>query len=302
MLRKFINGLVFGAGFAISLIVVSMLWGILEVFFSSGKNLAPDVAPLTHEQGADLPKISNSRNRYHGSVGHYKSGFNSRSTSVLKTGNSELFGSITGPEGNAIVGLTLRLGINDNVYSEWVTTDAAGIYRVSVPAGVYRIDGYSLQSRSADKALSGLTDPSLPFSLRGTGEFAVAEGASEHALSLQFINLIKKVPKPRLVTLDELPYLQWVPLANATMYRLSFFKIDPDGSSHRIPFGTGDDIDLDRPSIDLNRYSTFFETGLSYQYHITARDQSGQIIGRTHGSLSQYDFRILPNKSQQSDD
>ena len=144
MLKKFLNGLMFGTGFGIAFSVVVLL--ALTVIFPKFVG-----APITYEKNVTTVPAAPKVARYLGSTGSYAGEFKNDGT--LTGGPGAIVGKAF-VDGKALAGLKLRLALNSSVMSQWATTDTQGEYRVPVPFGEYIVDGFELDHASANQVAS----------------------------------------------------------------------------------------------------------------------------------------------------
>jgi hypothetical protein len=135
---------------------------------------------------------------------------------------SEGPGTIAGKalvDGKPCSGLKLKLALNGKVWSQWAVTNTLGEYKIKVPYGKYRIDGWNLDEQSSDKVLPGkIHHPAGIFAMFES--FSVDEKKNGKGPILYFVNPVKIIqPIGETVLSDDL-ILEWEPYPNAAFYRI----------------------------------------------------------------------------------
>ena len=300
MFKKFLDGLVFGAGFSITFVTIwfvayyFVLPGILESRFSSLTD--EKVNSIIHEDKTSVlksaPPIIES-NRFLGSMGIYSGDFLDNKSGVLASGPGKIIGKVTA-NGEAVTGLKLRLALNGSVMSQWATSDENGQYVVHVPYGEYKIDGYELQHSSANKALPGMIGH--PQMGHASEEFIVSNESYGSGLDFTFVSpVIKTIPRDRF-SISEDVVIKWKPYPGATQYRIQIHeKTDPRG--YNMPeqlFEWQHRPVVSDTSLDLSDfYDTKLQSGHFYTIEIDALDDNMNILSKTARNYSGYDFEII---------
>lgn len=300
MFKKFLDGLVFGAGFSITFVTIwfiayyFVLPGMLESRFNSITD--EKVSSIIHENNTSVlksaPPIIESK-RFLGSMGIYSGDFLDNKSGVLASGPGKIIGKVTA-NGEAVAGLKLRLALNGSVMSQWATSDENGQYFVHVPYGEYKIDGYELQHSSANNVLPGMIGyPRLGHSSQ---KFSVSSDSTGYGLDLQFVSpVIKTIPRNRFSASDNV-VIKWQAYPGATQYRIQIHeKTDPRG--YNMPeqlFEWQHRPVVSDTSLDLSDfYDTKLQSGHFYTIEIDALDDNMNILSKTARNYSGYDFEII---------
>lgn len=284
MFKKFLNGLIFGTGAAIAIIIVGVLYSkFLFESMSGAESFIPEESVLD-----EAPSFKKSTN-FLGSTGSFNGDF-SRNGSVLSGGK----GTITGKaslNGKPLAGLKLRLALNGGVMSQWAVTSVDGMYNVSVPYGDYKIDGYELEHSNASRVLSGKID--TPNHAYESGKFSVSEGDSGRGLPFKFVDPVVKSMSKFKYTAAESVVIQWEPYPAAVEYLVQVYEMkDPYVWSNKTVFDLSDRPRLTKPSLNLEEYDAQLKTGYFYRFHVQAIDDFGKAISETERGRSRYDFEI----------
>jgi hypothetical protein len=286
MVRKFINGLLFGAGFAIAFIIIMVVY--FKFFFESTMN-----SSLNNNESvvSDVPGVPEVGKRFLGSPAIYAGGFLDNKSGVLKSGAGEIKGSVTS-NGKPTQDLKLRLALNGKVMSQWATTNSFGEYAVSVPYGKYKIDGYELDNKSANEVLAGLIDnPTNPHS---SGAFSVTKDKHGVGISFKFIDPILKTTQQATYNLNEPVVISWEPYTGAVNYSLQVYeKSTPhEYLGNNTLFSWSSRPQISETSIDLKDYTQDLKSGNYYSYEIRAIGGKGRQISETSRVHQGYDFKI----------
>ena len=299
MLRKFLDGLAFGAGFGIAFIAIwylvfmLMLPGMLEnrpsrtVFSPDRTERFPTGTPA---QIDSPPAISPSR-RFLGSTGIYDGEFSHDNSGTLASGPGRIVGSVTA-DSQPVPGLKLSLALNGRVMSQWATTDANGRYAIQVPFGEYRIDGYELDQASANTSLPGkIGHPLTPHT---SGNFKVSKDSPGRGPDFRFVSPVTmNMPKNSFPAGEDV-IIGWHPYPGASQYMVQIYEKNS-------PYGfTGNNRLFDwshRPvvsetNINLAEYQVELKPGDFYTVEISAMDDNMNILSRTVNKYRKYDFEI----------
>ena len=211
--------------------------------------------------------------------------------SLLDPGDGRIEGAAY-VNGVPVKGLRLRLVVNGAAYyTEWATTDELGRYVIRVPTGDYAINGFQLDSDSADDLLGGkINDPSVPCDIEPTKVTPERPGTG---FTFRFVDPVALDGVKRRYKLGEEIVFTWAHYPGAAVYRLSMNKrVQRGGSAYWHP------VFLMRPWIletDLTRVS-LAEEGISlspatYQVEIHALNKAGKVISQ---SLKR-EFEVVPD-------
>jgi hypothetical protein len=286
MLKKFLGGLVFGAGFAVAAIIVVVVY--FHFFFTPTFEKTITSSPDANVIGT--PPSIQTQKRFLGSQGIFNGEFK-RSNDVLSAGPGEIVGKVTANE-EPVAGVKLRFALNGNVMSQWATSGADGAYSVSVPYGKYRIDGYELDREAADSVLAGkISLPHNPFSSKA---FVVARDSKGYGPNLGYVDPIElNIPKQKY-SLSENIVIGWAPYPDASQYSIQLYEKSD-------PYEFGDTTTLfdwrNRPKIsgtafDLKENGIKLKAGKFYVVEISAQDKNGGMISQTANSHTGYDFEV----------
>ncbi|MCV6627345.1 MAG: hypothetical protein OIF38_14695 [Cellvibrionaceae bacterium] len=286
MLRKFFNGLLFGAGFAVAFIVILLIY--FKFFFKS-----TIISTIEKNEAAisDVPDVPTLSSKFLGSTAIYTGGFLDNKIGVLSAGPGEIKG-LAKSNGKPVKGLRLRLALNGKVMSQWATTNGYGEYTISVPHGQYVIDGYELDRQSANEVLSGLIySPMHPYS---SGPFIVDATRQGAGINFSFVDPIIKTTSQTSYTLNDPIIISWEPYAGAVAYIFQVYeKSGPHQSlGNTTIFAWSDRPQINDTTIDLKNYTQKLKPGHYYSYEIIAMGEDGRPISESVRAHRAYDFKI----------
>lgn len=286
MFKKFISGLVFGAGFGIAFLLVGItgVYFVLPVVVNNNPQMVSSKTSL--EQNA-IDSLGPPSSQYLGSTGTHSTGFKHEGS--LSPGDSEIIGNVSA-NGEPVSGLKLRLALNGRAYSQWVLSKQSGQYVIKVPPGKYRIDGYEIEKNTADSLLAGLIlHPQAQYS---TATFPVTEGSPGRGIAFKFVSPITKEFNKKY-SLKEDIILDWDDYPDASKYLLQITEKDePYGWSNNRLFDWHERPELVESTINLTEYGIDLNAGKFYTVHISARNQEDKIISETARLYNNYDFEI----------
>jgi len=302
-MKIFFKGLLFGAGFAISFFVIQSIWfywaipaGMQQL--DSGALVldeAGDWVPADDREGeffragptaARLPRT--------GSIpsGSHEARFDAAVAEELEEGPGRLAGRVLA-RGEPVEGLRLRLALNGDQWSPWARTDRDGVYRIGLPPGDYRVDGYRLDDRQfKDELIGTIRSPAMAFS----DEFvSVGVDAPGGGPELVFVEPVSKLPVPDVLSADEPMVLAWEVYAGADSYRLVFFESasDDPGSLMMGMQECGEGVRVDQPFVDLREVDLPFRSDRHYAYTVYAHDAGDSPISRSETEYPRDTFRVL---------
>jgi hypothetical protein len=213
------------------------------------------------------PPIRNDE-RFLGTHGVTSGGFDYDRNSVLAEGPGKLIGRITASG-------------ND------------GRYEISVPYGKYRIDGYTLDSSSADAALPGKVDN--PRNEHDSGVFTVAAGRDGRALDLDFLEPVKKLAPQGEVSAAQPLILSWEPYPGASEYRIQLVEQAERGSpiSQKHLFNWNSQPKTAATSINLSDHGIKLRKGYYYIYQVAALDGTGRELSNSPSAWRHPDFQAV---------
>ena len=284
MLRKFLNGIVFGAGFAVAFIVV------VAVYFQYFFNPSFEHKLNSKSDVVGTPPAVQEQKKYLGSQGIFNGSFK-QSGNVLIGGPGEIVGKVTVND-KPVAGIKLRLALNGSVMSQWATSEAAGIYRVLVPYGEYRIDGYELDGEVADSVLAGkIASPQNPFA---SDTFKVVEDSKGRGLDLRYVDPIEKKITKKIFSVSENVVISWAPYTGAVEYSIQMYeKSDPnDYRGNNTLFDWSKQPKVSGTTFSLKEQGVKLKVGKFYLVEISAYDKERRNISETANRHSGYDFEV----------
>lgn len=300
MLKKFLGGLVFGAGFAIAFLAILAA----TLYFGFPAMVGHEIAALEQSDGCGrihsvgpgaeigAPPAITEADRFLGVSGSYGNGFERGANPVLAAGPGRIVGRVR-VDGMPLEGLKLRLALNGKAMSQWATSGPDGRYEIAVPYGEYRVDGHELNTRSANAVLAGKIDhPRNPFS---GGSFDVTEGAPGDGLTLDFVDpVLVEAPKRKYAPGEDI-VIRWKPYPGATEYAVQLWEQAGDGAyaGRQAVFDWDERPVLHEPAIDLAEYDVELKAGHYYSLDVTARTGPWQQLSRTPLGGRDYDFEVV---------
>lgn len=291
LFRKLLSGIVFGAGFTISMILVLFAFTyISSPSIFRGDTALTDAVPELPRQ-AYAPSIESTDKPFLGTSGSYTSSFNWNGD-VLSSGGGEIVGQAT-LDGEPLKGLKLRLSLNGSIKSQWVETGEEGLYRLSVPYGEYRIDGYDLDHESANTVLAGKID--APSHESSSQEFMVGQDIQGLGINLSFVTPIEKSSNYGVYQKGDSFDVSWEPYPEAESYTVQIYiKESPNGFARGAILPPGDEITTTDTKIDLGSVSDQLIPGFYYNVGVRAYSKYGSAISDTAQNYRGVDFKIEP--------
>lgn len=288
MLKKLLNGLIFGTGFGLAFVIIWIIaiYFVLPKVFES--KFESGIVGNTKKEISTAPSI-NTPTRFLGSPAIHSSGFTNEG--VLSKGPGEIIGNAV-VNGELLVGLKLRLALNGTIMSQWATTDSNGQYIISVPYGKYIIDGFELDQSIANKVLPNkINHPQIPHSSRA---FEVTANSKGRGLNFKFVDpIIKKFEKSKYSVAEDI-ILEWEQYPGASQYSIQIYeKSDPHSWSNNTLFKWSDQPKLTKASIKLNNYDVNLKPGYFYVVEIDARNKGMAILSETARTHTGYDFEVV---------
>lgn len=290
-LNKFLNGLIYGAGFGVALIVVMVIFFMFffepliekQVFSSSeykGTSVSIDSPPALEEE-----------KKFLGSQAIYSGGFMDNKKGVLKEGPGKIVGKLT-VNRKPVAGVKIQLALNGAVLSQWGQSDANGQYAIPVPYGKYKVDGYELDRKTANKFLTGKINH--PQSYHFSSAFEVSEQNAGKGISLEFVDpLIKNIPKKTFSSSDEI-VIGWSAYPGADDYRIQIYeKTEPHSYiGNEVLFKRSSRPRVTKNSINLKKQGVKLKPGHFYVFEIVARNMESGVISETVRMHTGYDIEI----------
>jgi len=282
MSKKFLSGILFGFGFAIAFSIVMLT---LLYFYRDNYECVKKVDAINMNVSVDnKPRFMGTAFRYHG-------GFWGGLTNTIDNGEGKILGKVFG-DGKPIENLKLRLVLNRESFSPWVSTDSNGSYAISVPFGTYTINGYELDIDSANRVLAGLTE--RPQMSGSKSEFIVNSFGAGDGLTLNYVKPIDKYTKGQVFDIQDDIVLTWEAYENASTYRISVFKkANPESTSQDYVIGWPVITDVSSSEINLDKYKDLLKPGNYYEFKVIALDEDGRHISKSISKYKEYDFRIM---------
>lgn len=330
MLNRFLNGLLFGAGFsiplAISLVLVTIfaqqvlpptkvqfvdeIIGDEEISENvEGSTGIPITASDEHSQTDESNPPSSTpatapqkENTFTGSfLGRLKifSGgtdddFSSKNSSkgLISGGPGLIVGQVFANNFPAS-GLKIKLTLNGGISTQWMTTNSEGAYELNLPYGEYRVDGYEIDKETADQVLAGMIDHPQLAPLSGT-IFDVRKGLNSRGPTFRFVSpIIKRVPK-NVYRSGEQVQISWTAYPGAKLYTVQVYEKSKKqtGNSRRELFSRSARPSMTDTFINLNSHDVDLKPGYLYTVEIVARNEKISIVSKTPEPGSGYDFEI----------
>jgi len=289
MIKKFINGIIFGAGFALAFLTFIFI-GIYYIW--------PTIMAKPYEQVENQPNIITSappiytQKKFLGSTGAHSTDFHMDRNNILSSGPGVIKGVVL-VNGNPKKEVKLRLALNGDVLSQWTITNSSGEYVIHVPYGKYSIDGYELDRLVANKVLAGKIDhPRNPHS--GAVQ-DVNKANMGYGLNFNFVDpVIKKTKKQYLVSEEII--LEWEPYPNASDYSVQLFeKKDPNVWSNKTVFPHTNTPVVAEARLNLKTQNIKLKPKFFYVLQVYARDPNGAILSESNREYNGYDF-VIKNK------
>jgi len=290
MLKKLLDGLVFGTGFGIAFVAIWVIAFYFVVPNILGNQFGSGAIGSSEKEVNTVPEISVA-GRYLGSHASYSRGFPREKNEVLTTGPGQIIGSALA-NGKPVKGLRLRLALNGSVMSQWAITNAIGKYQVNVPYGKYAVDGFELDHNTADRYLPNKIIH--PQRAHTKNAFEVSDGNSGNGINFKFVDPIsKKVMKNKYSVVDNV-VLEWEPYPNATEYSVQLYeKTDSQTWKSTSLFDWNDRPTVTDTHINLKEFDVQLESGHFYVYEVSAVDKDRKMLSETHRKHTGYDFEIL---------
>ncbi|WP_105254396.1 fibronectin type III domain-containing protein [Pseudoalteromonas sp. T1lg75] len=291
MLKRLIDGLIFGTGFGVAFVVV---W-VVAIYFVippilEGSFQSSSLDSRTLEETIDQAPPIREPNNFLGSSAIYSGEFPISGYSKLSAGEGIINGTVA-VNGKPLAGLKLRLALNGSAKSQWAITDIKGVYEVRVPYGEYKIDGYEFDYSIVNELLPGKI--SHPEDRNSTSKFWVSETEQGRGLNFRFVDpIIKRLDKSRFSSSDSV-VLKWEQYPNAVKYKIQIFeKVDPDTWKSKSIFDWPARPSTEDTFLDLSKYDVTLKPGHYYGFEVQAENAEGNLISETHRKHQDYDFEI----------
>ena len=296
MFKRFLHGIAFGLGFGLAFVAIWTVWysWVYPALFSEGWISTQSISSeIENSRGSTQvtrpPPISNAA-KFLGSTGRYAGEF--ERTGTLSGGDGIIAGKVTTNEG-AVQGLSVRLALNGSVMSQWATTDSNGVYRISVPTGDYRIDGFDIDYKSANSTLGGkIGSPKNPYQ---SERFSVSDRQPGEGLDLNFIDPIVKTGPFGEVSLAQDIVVTWEPYPGATSYSVQLYesKNKRDVSYKGALYSWSKRPKVHEPRLKINDHGIELKPEKYYFVEIIALDETEQSVSRTPSARGEKDFQTV---------
>lgn len=297
MLKQILHGALFGTGFSVVFVAIYSAWmtwvlpGLLQqATVMQELPQTEQTAAVGHEL-SQAPGIDSTQ-RFLGTSGVYDGDFEPGGE-LLAAGEGEIVGKIRA-SGKGAEGVRLRLALNGSVMSQWAVTDEYGEYRIAVPAGRYRIDGYELDRRHADSVLAGLTGAGWN-SHKGAMAFAVGADKPGEGLNLDYVVPVKTLAPKGEISVEEKIVARWEPYPGAERYRLQLYRGGPGSSPAATEslFTWRQRPEVQRTEFDLGNYRDLLRPGYYYRLEVCAVDKGGRVLAESAGRFGEMDFKLV---------
>lgn len=286
MPKKFLNGLIFGAGFAIALLVVLAvaIYFVLPAMIVNG---------VLVQHGPEMvygPPDVEPTKRFLGTSAVYDGKFSHDRDRELSTGPGRILGTAN-VNGKPLPDFRLRLALNGSVMSQWATTDSNGRYEIGVPYGEYRIDGYEFDRATADAVLTGKIGH--PRNAYSSGTFEVSGEAPGRGLNFKFVDPVKLDISKKIFSADEEVVIGWEPYPGASEYTVQVFeKADPHAvMGEKAVFPWSQLPVAKEPFINLSD-NIELKAGHYYRVEVEALSNGWSAISNTGRRYSGFDFEV----------
>jgi hypothetical protein len=259
--------------------------GLPSISWPSGPRSEPAETVVTAPPGI--------KERFLGVSGTYSGDFAGDRGAVLAAGPGAIAGTVR-VAGKPASGLRLRLALNGSVMSQWAEVGDDGRYAVALPYGEYRIDGYDLNTSTANTVLGGKTDgPGNRRYYRGE-PFTVAENRPGAGLDLEYVDPVVKIGPRGTVSATRPVVLEWRAYPKAASYRVQVTEQpDEQDYAHQVRlFDARDPLVVTGTSVDLAQHGARVKKGYVYTVDVEALDESRKVIADSSRSLARPDFRV----------
>lgn len=300
MFRKFIQGLIFGAGFSISLAIVYTLWitwalprYLNEIANEQHANIPHPATPSTSKEEVSIPPTLTDTKRFLGSPAIYSGDFMDNLKGNLSSGDGKIIGAIRS-NNQPIKGVRIRLALNGSVLSQWSVSTEDGRYTIAVPYGEYRIDGYEIETQSANEYLAGKIDHPRN-GLFGESRFVVGPTRNGEGLNLDFVDPVVKTGPSGEVSLSKDIVATWQAYPGAEHYVIQIYENENihDYIGQKRLFKWSERPVVNEPMINLTAYKVPLKIGFYYTLEVQAKNKTGTAISETARKYSEKDFKVV---------
>lgn len=291
MLKRFVDGLIFGAGFAVAFFLISMILVVWVFPITLGSRYSGSVVDEAPEVESAFPPEIGDAGAYLGSIASFSGDFDHASNKVLAEGPGVIEGRAE-VSGKPATGLRLRLALNGGVKSQWAVVGEHGRYSIPVPYGEYRVDGHELDQGSAGHVLAGKIDDLEHSPSRA--EFTVSETSKGVGMDFKFVDPVRLNLAKKQFSVSEAVIIDWHPYPGADYYQIQVRESPKPHSygKYSNSFEWNDKPTVVGTSADLRKLGVELKAGYYYSVDIEALDGESKVISRTAWNRSGYDFRV----------
>ncbi len=281
MFKQFLKGLVFGAGFSIAFVFIYTIWytWAFPKFISSQFIGSQPSVESGFPEVNKAPELSEEE-KYLGTMGSYSGDFLDNRAGVLAEGEGKIVGKIT-VHTKPVRGVRVRLALNGSVYSRWAESDSDGKYILQVPYGEYRIDGYEIDIKSANKYLKGKINN--PQNRHSRTRFVVELDKDGMGVNLDFVEPVKVIGPEGEISLTDEIIARWEDYPGATTYVVQLYENEDlyqFASRSRI-FNWQERPQVSEPKLNLKEHGLQLKKGFYYTVAVMALDSQGKTMSET---------------------
>ena len=191
-------------------------------------------------------------------------------------------------QGEPLPGLPMRIALNGNLWSPWLTTDAYGRYRLDLPYGEYSIDAYQIDFIAADRLLTGALDH--PQQSPRIESLTVDDSGPARGIDLNYVYPVELEWPAAEVPIEQAGRIAWTPYPGADHYRVSISRNDGQSLIDGVRTFWGAD-NIRTTVVDLPIDEIRLAPG-EYRIRLVAQDADGGDIASLAGFLG-FPFRIV---------
>jgi hypothetical protein len=294
MLKKFLNGLVFGAGICVAFIIAPIIYAkyISKFVIKPEPYISSEYSSQSRKTITSPPDLPDNK-RFHGLIRFYSPEFKRSESVELSDGPGQFVGTAKLND-TPVANLKLRLAVNGKALTQWVFTDANGQYIINVPYGDYRIDGYEFDKSIADRLLTGKIEQNSRNDYTSS-VITISKDQQGRGILFRFVDPIKlKIPKNKY-SIHEQIEISWDHHPDADKYKIQLlFKEQPYGPGGRILFKNWNAV----PTVSDNSFTFHAEEhglkiGLFYSVEISAlKNKNNRRFTTNIRKSGGYDFEI----------
>jgi len=293
MLKKLLDGLIFGTGFGIAILTIWLLVSYFVLPNLIENRFEITEIPETSEPSENVVLVAPSiriSEKFLGSPAVYSANFLDNKAGVLSRGDGIISGKALVNE-QPLSGLKLRLALNGSVMSQWATTDSRGIYRVRVPFGEYKIDGYEFDHSIVNKVLPNKIKH--PENSYRTEKFLVSTEQEGRGIQFRFVDPLTRNLDKRKYSLGDKIILKWNEYPEANEYTVQVYEKSEANSWKTIRlFNWSEMPKVSKTELELNDYDLVLKPGYFYTFEVQARDSRGNLLSATYKEHFGFDFEI----------